>query len=533
MKKNTPKIRINQQLFAGLLVSLILWAGNLFPAEPIMIPPDTPALFVDDYWIESHENLQRTLHQPVKDFGGNRPVIALENEFGDFAGTLEANGTIVYDPRIQKFVMFALGFSVEGRATHPDRRWEFYRIFRFTSADGLNWVKGDDGTPQIVFPRSPADLLDPVSGASATNVDQFSCWFNPEAEYPYQAWQHFANWGADREGVYLLRSRDGIFWERRRQVVNGYAGKNDPGYREIRQNGRTLAGPGDVTLFAHDPTKQRFLGIFKFYRPEPLPNGNRLRSRAYAFLSSPKAIFDISKLNRIALLPPATATNNDQPSDEYYGSTAWRYGSRWLGELKVWHERDDYPWSAAGCAFLKLVVSHDGLNWAKVPFRNEFGQPEVFLGNGPEGGNHGQNDGGYMTMFSQGPLRIGDELLFYYGSSSFGKNHPDDRRISGGGIFRARLRVDGFVSVDSGTFTTRLLQLQGTNLFVNAAGTVEVSVLDVTGKQLGSATVTGDALRHQVVFEGKSLKELSHSSPVRLRFTVEGKLYSFTVSGVE
>jgi len=41
---------------------------------------------------------------------------------------------------------------------------------------------------------------------------------------------------------------------------------------------------------------------------------------------------------------------------------------------------------------------------------NDAGEPEVFIPNGREGDNGGRNDGGYMSMFSQGPLRIGDEL---------------------------------------------------------------------------------------------------------------------------
>ena len=34
-------------------------------------------LFIDDFLIDSGENITRTLHQPVKDDGGNTPVIAL------------------------------------------------------------------------------------------------------------------------------------------------------------------------------------------------------------------------------------------------------------------------------------------------------------------------------------------------------------------------------------------------------------------------------------------------------------------------
>jgi hypothetical protein len=157
--------------------------------------------------------------------------------------------------------------------------------------------------------------------------------------------------------------------------------------------------------------------------------------------------------------------------------------------------------------------------------------PEVFLPNGSEGGNNGQNDGGYLTEFSQGPLRIGDELVFYYGASSWGKNHSSPPRVTGGGIFRARLRPDGFVSVDGGTLTTPPLTFDGDNLFVNAVGQVQVDVVKPGGDVITSTTLSGDNLRHQVTLVGVSLRELAGKSEISLRFTVPqgSQLYSFTI----
>jgi hypothetical protein len=315
-------------------------------------------------------------------------------------------------------------------------------------------------------------------------------------------------------------------------VVNGYADKKDTVHRRIEQDGRKLVGPGDVTLFYHDKVENRFLGLFKFYSPEPVENENRLRSRAYSFFSHPlEQPFDIQKITHVELLPPAQEKNNDGPYDEYYGSTGWRYESLWLGGLKIWHRLGDYPWSAAGCAYLKLVSSRDGLSWQKVSFKNNEGIPEVFIPNGKEGGNKGRNDGGYMTEFSQGPLRIGDELIFYYGSSSYGKNHPNNLRVSGGGIFRARLRIDGFVSVDAGTLTTKLLSFSGNKLFLNAIGPVMVEVLDPDGKICGSQTVESDSIRHHLLFDGQEFNKIVIGSEMRLRFHIKkgGRLFSFTI----
>ena len=52
----------------------------------------------------------------------------------------------------------------------------------------------------------------------------------------------------------------------------------------------------------------------------------------------------------------------------------------------------------------------------------------------------------------------------------------------GGGIFRARLRRDGFVSVDNGVLTTPPFQIEGRELLLNAVGPIKVQVLDASGK---------------------------------------------------
>jgi hypothetical protein len=496
-----------------LALGLALSARAATDSAQLYLPSNTAQLFVDDFLIASQRDLSRTLHQPKKDNGGQFPVIALENEFDGASATLEANGTIVWDPKLKRHVMFALAFSPPGQG--PDR----VRLYRFTSADGMNWTKGDAGTPE----RIGFDLTDARSGRSATGIDLFSCCYDGRgAQYPYKGWLYFANWG-DLEGVYFVRSTDGKRWERGPQVIRAYS-------REIDQDGRKLHGPSDVTIFYHDIAADRFLALLKFHSFEPVTAGNSLRSRAYAFVDELDAPFDAKRIERLALVPPAAEQNGDSPADEYYASTGWRYESVWLGTLKIWHGQGEYPHSAAGGAFLKLAVSRDGLNWEKAPFANDAGVREVFLPNGPEGGNHGRNDGGYITDFSQGPLRIGNELIYYYGASSFGKNHPPDIRVSGGGIFRARLRPDGFVSVDGGVFTTKPFTFGGDDLFVNSAGHVSIRVLGAGDTPLDTATLAGDSLQHEVRFRGKSLRELSKGQAVQLQFGINGgQLYSFAI----
>jgi len=485
-------------------------------AERVLtVPRGEVQLFVDDVLIDSQTGLNRTLRSPKKDHGGERPIIAAPD-----GTTLLAYGSIVRDTKLGKYVMFIQEF--------PSRQ-----MYRLTSADGMQWDKGDEEPFQKIH-FSP--LVPPLRERRGVkfNFDLFSCYYDREdSAHPYKGWLYFANCGDDKEGIYYVESADGIRWHRGRMIVNAFASPEDPTCQVIEQDGRPVYGPGDVTVFAPDERRNRFLGLFKFFRTEGVPPGNHLRSRAYAFVDRLDEPFDTSRLTRIALLPPARKTEGDGAYDEYYASTAWRYGSVWLGALKVWHSKEDYPYSAAGCAFLKLVVSRDGLHWSKVPFDNPHGVREVFVPNGPEGGNNGRNDGGYISPFSQGPLRVEDELIYYYSASSYGKNKAHDVRIRGGGIFRGRLRVDGFVSVDGGTLTTRPLRSEGRDLSVNAVGPVRVELLDEQGASVGRAELRGDSLRHRVQFDGETLAEAipDGAEAMRLRFTVEdgGHLYSFTL----
>src|SRR5438094_10627259 len=122
---------------AAFLLALSCISGLAAQAEVLRIERGVPQLFVDDALIEPPEVVIRTLHCPVKDQGANEPVIELKDEFGSTPATLEANGSIVFDPRIKRYVMFALGFA-------PSRQADRVHVYRFTSDDGLRWIKGDD-----------------------------------------------------------------------------------------------------------------------------------------------------------------------------------------------------------------------------------------------------------------------------------------------------------------------------------------------------------------------------------------------------
>lgn len=511
----------------SILIALFLagMAPGMASAAPVFVPRDTPQLFVDGSLIAESHALQRTLHSPKKDNGGMVPVLSIPPINGR-GTTLEANGSIVYDPRLKRWVMYCLAYVPRMNETREDG-WRVVQVLRFTSPDAMHWESEDPNGMDIIFPRTRDDLYDETSEQYGSNIGGCIVHYDDtDPEWPYKGWIWREGLKNDRSGAYYWRSRDGRTFELGNQVVINNEQK-------IIHNGRVFGGPQDTTRVVYDPLTDRFLASLKFRASEPDPlTGSDLRSRAFIFIDELDEPLNANAISEIELTPPLQQLNGNLPFDEYYDNTAYRYGSHWLGELRIYHNRMDYPWSSAGCTFLKFMSSQDGLHWNRVPFLNDAGHPEVFLANGLEGGNGGKNDGGYMTCFHQAPLQIGDELIYYYGASSYGKNAGPDKRVTGGGIFRARLRLDGFVSVDAGQLTTPPLQFEGETLYVNSAGPVTVEALDENDNSLGSSRLSGDDVRHQVVFDGQSLAEITKTqNTVRLRFTVEpgAALYAFLI----
>lgn len=141
-------------------------------------------------------------------------------------------------------------------------------------------------------------------------------------------------------------------------------------------------------------------------------------------------------------------------------------------------------------------------------------------------------------------LVVGDELWFYV-SGRAGKSFPGCQHVdAGGSTGLAKLRRDGFASLDAaesaGTLTTRPIRFRGKHLFVNLAaraGELRVEALDEQGRPIAPfdrdhcRPMTGDSTRQAVTWEGASDLSALSGQPVRLRFHLSrGSLYAFWVT---
>ncbi len=219
----------------------------------------------------------------------------------------------------------------------------------------------------------------------------------------------------------------------------------------------------------------------------------------------------------------------DPAGTELYGMTSCRESDGYVGFLWLFHtDLAEKPMPRQrGPIDIELVWSPDGFIWMR-PF-----QGQVFLPRGTEGS---WEDG---MVFSEGPpVRVGDELWFYYSGREIEHGEQNDK----GSLGLATLRLDGYAYLEpeseSGSVTTPPLELRGRRLLINAAaggGEVRVEVLRATGGPLPGYSaadcvpIKQDGVRCEVAWSGSKLLPLS-PEPLRLKFIAKrAKLYSFWV----
>ena len=188
---------------------------------------------------------------------------------------------------------------------------------------------------------------------------------------------------------------------------------------------------------------------------------------------------------------------------------------------------------------IELTVSRDLRNWERVADR------EVFIGVEPwDGTNYATTQ---VSMAGQ-PRVVGDEIWIYHGASRFRgpmEVYPEEYRryrADSGALYLAKLRLDGFVSLDAGergTVLSRPFDLRGGDLRVNAnasGGELRAALVDAETMAplpgLGESEcrpLDGDHIDGRLSWgEGRLL---ARDRPVRARFSLrDASLYAFWVA---
>ena len=180
----------------------------------------------------------------------------------------------------------------------------------------------------------------------------------------------------------------------------------------------------------------------------------------------------------------------------------------------------------------RLSVSRDGIHFHRCGGRRPFLSP------GPEGSFSSR-----MVWTMLHPVRMGDELWFYFSGTSRDHNGTLDPAANGrSGIGRAVMRLDGFVSADAGyeggEIVTPVVRFEGDRLELNVdtggGGSVRVEILDAYGKPISGYTeqdatfICGNSVRMPVSWGEKQDISGLAGKPIRMRFVVQDcKLYAF------
>ncbi len=506
-------IQENTLVIVLLVLNMVMQCGRSAEGAALSIGRQKQ-LFVDDYIIEEMDKVSQVLN-PVTKYPGN-PVLRPDRPWEGIHTYLY--GAVIYDDDEDLFKMWYLGGG-------PERTGGCYA----TSKDGINWQKPELG------------LVD-FQGSKMNNCIN---WFalgmihSPDDPDPSKRYKSLSG----RRGAF---SADGLRWE----VPDG--SHNIPG--DIASD--------NVIPFCYDELSHRYVAFGKVVRQ----SGEHLRRSVSVSFSEdfltwtpvhtilvPDERDDELASQRVTMLHDRVQFD-DGPEwhlAQFYGHCGFPYEGMYLGLLWVFDISGFSPalvervggrrpsiGGEDGPTQVELTCSRDLLHWERV------GERQLLI----PVGEAGTWEAGMIYTVNR-PLIVGDEIWIYYGGiqRSHGQHSEawEAARTSpgtGGGIGLAKLRLDGWVSLDAGnepgTLTTKPLKFEGDELVINANaqdGWVGVEILSRTGQRAlpgfslaDCRRFTGDSVRHTVKWEDGADLSRWQGRPVRLRFHLQNaRLYSF------
>ncbi len=461
-------------------------------------------LFVDDYIVEETRGVRRTLNQPAK-YAGNPVMIPLY----PWEGRISVYGTVLRDPVEGGFRLWYQGYGGMGipdiGADNSDSPWKdfdarnlLYTVGYATSKDGIFWERPNLGLVEYKGSRDNNLVLTDASPGAVIRDPR-----DPDPDRLYKSLFFEArdpdgtpNMG---DGVSVAFSPDGLRWTK-------YA-----------DNPVITRASDTHMLFGWDELHGKYIS---FCRPS-LHEGNRTRRIGRSVSDD----FVNWSLPEDVLVPD----EQDPPGAEFYCMPVFKYEGLYFGQLCVLHAPpEEPPIRFGGYMDMQLAVSRDGTAWQRA------GERKPFLPNGPPG----SIDAGQF-LAAMAPVAMGDELWFYYSVTAL------QHSVMGlsGELCLAKLRRDGFVSVDAGdevgSLVTKPFLCEGEVLLINAAargGSVTIAVLDEQGVQhegfgrIDCAVFDGDSVDHRVTWREVSFASL-RGKVVRLKFYLRNAhLYSFAVA---
>ncbi|MDA0832687.1 MAG: hypothetical protein O2955_03220 [Planctomycetota bacterium] len=474
-------------------------------------------LFVDDVIIEEMSGVEKSLHQPIK-YEGN-PILVRDKPWEDSG---PGYGTVHFDVDENLFKMW---YSVWKQGKEPSTAYLCYAV----SSDGIEWTKPiiDDGHNTNLVQQPDLD------GFQCPGIFKDLRESNPNRRYKMLF--SCAPDGTSKTWMSSIAfSPDGLTWQ----------ASDDPAVIPF----------SDTQLCPFwDQRQQRYVAFLRFGPPNTRII-SRIESEDFLHWSPKVTVLRKTKMD-------------DPMATQFYQMAPFPYGNYYFGLIAAYHNETlkqpttDSPWTDR--KNLQLAYSRNGVTWSRVgkngtiPTRElnddkdwlPIAQDAIFL---PYGEKDKDWDWGTVSpYFTPQPIIVNDEIWMYYMAQN-GRNwwtytgdppkFDPDAKEPDLGVGLAKLRLDGFVSIDAGdtegTLTTKPLIFLGDTLEVNTnaeGGSLLVEALDEDGNSIEgfgkqqADPISSDHVRHVVRWNGDADCHLLQGRPIRLRFHLKNsKLYSFT-----
>lgn len=474
-------------------------------------------LFIDDDIIGESNGVEKTLNQPEK-YEGN-PILVRDKPWEESG---PGYGTVHYDADENIYKMW---YSFWKQGKEPSTAYLCYAV----SHDGVKWTKPIiDNERQTNLVRQPA--LDGTQCAGVFKDDR-----DPDPARRYKMLFTCAPDGTSKSWMSSIAfSPDGLAWQ----------ATDDPAVIPF----------SDTQLCPFwDQRQQRYVAFLRFGPPNTRII-SRIESEDFLHWSPKVTVLRNSKMDG----PMAT---------QFYQMAPFPYADYYFGLIAAYHNETlkqptaDAPWTDR--KNLHLAYSRNGVTWSRVgkngaiPAREmnaekdwkRIAEEAVFL---PYGERDKDWDWGTVSpYFTPKPIIVGDEIWFYYMAQN-GRNwwtytgDPPKFDPTANepelGVGLAKLRIDGFVSIDAGdsegTLTTKPLVFLGDTIEINAnadGGSLAIEALDDEGNAIEGFSkndcdpLTADDVHHVVSWNGNADCHLLQGRPIRWRFHLKNaKLYSFT-----
>ncbi len=480
------------------------------PPEGVLHVGTDKQLLWDELFLAKREGVQLQINRPYQD---HQPVLKSDRPWEKM---ICLYNTVLFDNG--KFRMWYDVVDMEGDPIYGRYRFLCYA----ESDDGIHWTKPDLGLIElygskhnnIVAPPNPENAM--MQGGTIFRDDR------APAEYRYKMWTPYRPGSTDADkkvetkGTYAMVSADGIHWSVLHKVKKS-------GFANDSQN-----------IVFWDEDLQKYVA---FVRKKEVPKEGPRGRTCWVGLTYSEDFVNWTKSQDIFYADESIPVPGGQPDHTPVVDLYTPGGMKYPGVPNAYMLlcTPFYHWGKDGgfpaTIDVTLATSRDREHWHQPE------DPEAFLRLGPDG----SMDSG-MIFANPWPIVVKDEIWIYYGGVNRDHSRPGDPSKDQGGIFVAKLRRDGFVSLDAGKkggeFTTPPLIFAGKRLELNldgsAGGWLQVEIQDPAGNPIEGFTLSkadtlrGNNLAKAVTWGGASDVSSLAGKEVKLRFVMRSmKLYAF------